>query len=41
MVERASFYKSGICRSVELDGDYFEGMYKNDELNGFGRQVSS
>lgn len=41
MVERASFKKFGICRRVEEDGDFFEGMYQNDELNGFGRQVSS
>lgn len=39
MVDRATFLKQGICRRVKSDGSFWEGMYQNDQLNGFGRCV--
>ena len=39
MIDRATFMKQGICRRMKAGSGIWEGMYQNDQLNGFGRCV--
>ena len=41
MIDKVTFMKQGICRKVEASGSIWEGMYKDDKLNGFGRYVNA
>lgn len=41
MIDQVTFMKQGTCRRVQAGGSFWEGMYRNDKLNGFGRYVSA